>query len=216
MNKTLPFAIRLWVIFLAISIVFALLVYTSVQQSYRTSANDPQIEIVQDTADVLAQGAPPAQLVPQNPIDITKSLSAFIIVFDQDHKVVGSSVQINGQTPIPPSGVFDYAKSHEQNRFTWQPQKGVRIAAVIQKYSGKDSNGKDTTGYILVGRSLKEIEVREQSLEIFVGSGFLIAALVSLLLSLMLFGGTKHHHLTTPQASEPVPVKKEEDKTKSI
>ncbi len=48
-----------------------------------------------------------------------------------------------------------------ENRITWQPRPDVRIASIILYYHSAVSEG-----YILAGRSLREIEKRESFLEL--------------------------------------------------
>ena len=64
-----------------------------------------------------------------------------------------------------PNGVFDFTKANKEDRITWQPQNGVRMAMVLL-YSNTGS-----IGFIAVGRSLQEVEVREHNLvtTIFIG-----------------------------------------------
>src|SRR6185369_14805114 len=124
--------------YLLIALIVTLVIgfgYTAVQQNYRLTANDPQIQLAEDSADILASGQNPADMVPgEANTDMAKSLAPFIIVYDDSGKVVASSVKLDGQTPSLPGGVLDYAKNHTQNTFTWQPKSGVRIAAVAVHY----------------------------------------------------------------------------------
>lgn len=156
--------------------------YVAVQQSYRMSANDPQIQVAEDIAVALSLGnTPPDSVVPANPTqDIGASLTTMAVVFDDAGKALGSSVALDGKLPTIPSGVFDYVKKHGEDRFTWQPKPGVRIAAVVTRYSGQVS------GYVLVGRSLKEIEKREKQLSIMAGIAALAALVLTFLVSLLL------------------------------
>jgi len=157
----------------------SLTIYASVQQSYRQGANDPQIEATEAVGDLLDQGAPPDGILGQSSgVDMSKSLSLFIIIFDKDGKVTASSGKLGDTTPAPPSGIFDYLKSHDQERFTWEPQKGVRIAAVIKKVSGDK-------GYVLAGRSLREVEMRVQSLTVMVGIAWIALLVLSGLMALL-------------------------------
>jgi hypothetical protein len=68
-------------------------------------------------------------------------------------------MEIDGVAAVPPKGVLGASTLTHQNRITWQPRAGTRIALVVQAYK-HDAN----TGYVLVGRSLKEVEVREDML----------------------------------------------------
>ncbi|HEX8964956.1 MAG TPA: hypothetical protein VF820_00820, partial [Patescibacteria group bacterium] len=60
-----------------------------------------------------------------------------------------------------------------EDRITWQPEKGVRIAAVIDKLSG------DKKGFVLVGRNLREIESRENYSELVCGFGWIACLFVA-------------------------------------
>jgi hypothetical protein len=44
--------------------------YVGIQQAHRTMANDPQIEIAEDAAAALRQGAAPAAVVPVRPVPL--------------------------------------------------------------------------------------------------------------------------------------------------
>jgi len=100
--------------------------------------------------------------------------------------VLYSNTQLHGKTPKLPQGVLAYTKAHQQDRLTWEPQAGVRIAAVVMYYHGLNQ-----TGYILVGRSLREIEKREQMLTVQVVAGWLITLFASLLAVIVL------HHIVS-------------------
>ncbi len=136
-------------------------VYAVAQQSYRQGANDPQIELATDVAAQMSAGSLPEDAVDTHgtKVDPRTSLATFGIVVDSAGKVVASNMQMDNTTPLPPKGVLAAASVSHQNRVTWQPEPGVRIALVVQGYK-HDQN----TGYILVGRSLKEVEVREDML----------------------------------------------------
>lgn len=152
----------IWVVLAAIMTVLVGLVYAGVQQNYRQSANDPQIEITQEISEAINKGAPTDQIIPPSAgTDIKSSLAAFAMIFDKDGKVVGSSAKLNDKDPVPPKGVFDDAKKHGRNILTWQPEKGVRLAAVVVPVKSGNSDF-----YILAGRNLREIQKREQSLVI--------------------------------------------------
>ncbi len=140
--------------FFPLAVVITLLcglVYVLFQQNYRISANDPQVQFSSDIAESLNQGNPAEMIIPATNVDMQKSLAVFIMVFNKEGKVVLSTGQLAGKIPEVPKGVFDFTNKNGQDRVTWQPQKGVRIAAVVMPY--KD-------GYVLVGRSLKEVEKR--------------------------------------------------------
>lgn len=146
------------------------LVYVVAQQNYRQSANDPQIAYAQDISASLNTGVSPQEIIPPAKIDISKSLATFIMVFDTSNKLVLSTGEIKGEVPTVPSGVFSYVKKNGEDRLTWAPQKGVRVATVVTKY--KD-------GYVLVGRSLKEVEARVSTLTTYVVAAWLTTLVVT-------------------------------------
>lgn len=165
---------------LAITLVCGL-VYFVVQQNYRTSANDPQIQIAEDTADLMEQGASASAMIPNHTVDIAKRLAPYAIVYDNTGNVLASSAQLDGKTPELPSGVFDFVRSHGQTRFTWQPKAGVRSAVAVVSYRG----GKG--GFVLAGKSLREVETREKKLlvQMVLGWAFIMAATFAAVVAFM-------------------------------
>lgn len=154
-------------------------IYMSIQQVYRANANDPQVEVVGQVADVVNQNVPLDAIVSDaEQIDMGKSLSLFVMVFDADKQLAGSSAGLDDQVPTPPTSVFDAADGVEDYRFTWEPKEGVRIAAIMSKIGDK--------GYVLAGRSLQEIESRESALRQILIIGWAVCILLSSLLSLII------------------------------
>jgi hypothetical protein len=147
--RWLPLALAISMILVTVEIV--------VQQNYRISANDPQIQVSEDIATNFKDTKDATNLVPSEKTDISKSLATFGIIYDKNGGLLASSANLDNQTPSLPKGVIDDTNKHHQSRFTWQPKSGVRLAAVIAKADG---------GYVLVGRNLREVEVRERNLDI--------------------------------------------------
>jgi hypothetical protein len=133
------------------------LVYIAGQQILRQGANDPQIQMAEDGAAQLAQGHKVA-VDSLEKVDAASSLAPFRIIYDDDGKVVDATAQLHGATPNLPQGVLDAAKTRHEYRVTWQPEQGVRIAAVIVHANG------GTGGYVLAGRNLGEVEHRANQL----------------------------------------------------
>lgn len=148
MRKYLP-----WFGSLLVLIVGFGTVYAAVQQSQRNDANWPQIQIAEDTADQLDQGLLPEQTI-YGKVDAKKSLASFSIAYDKKGNVVTGSGYLDGKVPKAPLGVLKAAKGHDYHAVSWQPQKGVRIAAVA--VASKDY-------YVLSGRNLKEVEKNENT-----------------------------------------------------
>ncbi len=172
--------IKVWFPLAVLTTLFCGLVYATVQQDYRQSANDPQIQIAQDTIVTINSGFSPKAAVFRSTVDISKSLAPYIIIYDESEKPIVSGAVLDGKTPNPPKGAFDFAKKFGENRFTWEPKRGVRNAVVLAYYKGKES------GFVLAARSLREIEIRETRLEIQVGMAWiviLVATLVAVIVS---------------------------------
>ena len=165
-------------LFLLFAIVIATIlngfVYIAVQQVLRLSANDPQIQMAQDGAKILETGRQPAQLLLTANVNISQSLAPFIVIYSDEGNPIVSSGILNNAMPMLPSGVFIYTKEHGEDRITWQPEKGTRIAAVVVRYEGKNP------GYILVGRNLREVEKRESLLTMQVAFAEIILLAVTL------------------------------------
>jgi hypothetical protein len=138
--------------------VIMLLIYVSVQQNYRMNANDPQIQLTQDISNRLASGRPIAGLIPADSFDIAYDLSPFVILYNAQGNPLHASATLNGSMPKLPAGVFDYVKKHGEDRITWQPKQGVRMAMVV-KYANIYP-----VSFVAAGRSLKETEIREKNL----------------------------------------------------
>lgn len=138
-----------WVITLLLGFGLAAL-----QQTIRLSANQPQLQMATDLTAALSVGEDPAPLIPPRSIDIALSLSPFVIIYNESGQPLLTSVVGFDKLPAMPKGVFDYARSHTDNRITWQPRQDIRVAAVIQHY--KTNDGK--SGFVLIGRNLREVE----------------------------------------------------------
>ena len=162
-----------------ITVIFGV-IYATTQQSYRTAANDPQIQIARDLDLRLRQGKP-VQNFFTDTIDITRSLSPFVALYDANGKPLRSSGYLGNKMPSLPAGVFDFTRSHGEYQVTWQPQRGVRIAAEIL------SSTAFPVSFIISGRSLQEIEAREHDLVTMVFIGWIACIALALLHALFQF-----------------------------
>lgn len=161
-------ALRLWFCFVTVISLFCGIVYVTGQQILRIGANDPQIQLAEDNANDLSNNQP-AMIMGQT-IDMAKSLASFVIIYDQNGNPQNSSAQLNGSTPTVPAGVFNSVRDNGEDRITWQPESGVRIAAVITSY--QNSSG---SGFVLAGRSLREVEAREDLLLMQVVAAWIVS-----------------------------------------
>lgn len=145
------------------------MVYGVAQQSLRLGANAVPVTLATDVIYKLENGTAAKSVALPAPVEIFKSLSPFVIILDQNKKVLVSSATLNGITPVIPAGTFDYVAASGQDRITWQPQSGVREAIVIDKYSVGT-----ITGYVVAGTSLKETELTIDKIGKDVVAGWLV------------------------------------------
>jgi len=179
-KKVLSATFVAWLPLAIIIVIFSGLAYAVVQQNYRQGANDPQIQIAEDVADAITTGkAQPDGIVsPEPTADISSSLSTFAAIYSATGTPIGSSVSLDGKLPTLPSGAFDYARLHKEDRLTWQPKTGIRIAAVVVYFGGADP------GFVLAGRSLRDVEIRENQTEFMSGLAGIIALVLTFIVIL--------------------------------
>jgi hypothetical protein len=144
---------RLWFVSLVLLTLIAGFAYIVVQQNYRQSANYPQITMAKEVAAQLNAGK---KYTPAKTIDIAQEPVPFTIIYSEHGEVLASDARLDGLTPRLPNGVLNYTQQHGINKVTWEPKSGVRIAAVVVPFS---------RGFVLVGKSLYETELRETTLE---------------------------------------------------
>src|SRR4051812_11466377 len=111
-------------------------VYAAAQQQYRQAANDPQIEWAGDLAADMSAGSLAQDAVGPYARDVnpSSSLATFAVITDAHGKVLTGNLKMDGTTPLPPKGVLAASSISHQNRITWQPERGTRIALVVQAY----------------------------------------------------------------------------------
>lgn len=167
-----------WLPLAIVTLVLCALAYVGLQQNYRLSANDPQIQIAQDIAAAINRGdAQASAIVPPEPSsDMSSSLATFVVIYSATGTPVGASAGIDGKAPTISQEVLATALKNGENRVTWEPKTGVRIAAVITSYTSPTESG-----FILVGRSLKEVEIRERLLMVMSAVATAVALVFSFL-----------------------------------
>jgi hypothetical protein len=121
----------------------------------RTEANDPQVQMAEDAARQLAAGAKASAVVPRGEVvPIESSLAPWLAVYDAKGAPLLSSGSYAGTAPQLPGGVFGSARKPGGHRLSWQPRPGVRQALVVVAVPD--------AGYVVAGRSLREVEARKQ------------------------------------------------------
>ena len=143
------------------------LIYVSVQQSHRSGANDPQLQIARDMRERLENNQSIDEFMRGDTIDLSKSLGIFKVLYDINGKAVQSTGLLDGKLPRLPGGVFEFAMKNKEDVLTWQPRKGIRMAIVVE------SAGSHDAGFVAVGRSLNEVEKRVAALTTMIFIGWL-------------------------------------------
>ena len=153
MNKYITI-FKNWFAYAGIITLLCGIVFITVQQSYRLSANDPQLQLAEDAANALNKGADPKSIVGSTPaIEISQSLSPYLVIYDASGNVAAGSATLNGKPLKIPQGVIDYIQKNGKDAATWQPVPGVRQAMVGFSTANK--------AYVTVaGRSLRNVEDR--------------------------------------------------------
>lgn len=163
--------LRAWLPTAVAATALSLLVYASAQQVLRQGADDPQIQMAQDAAAALDAGQPVDAVGGKVQVDMARSLAPFVVVYDASGKPLAGTGALDGKLPDYPIGALEAAKGAGENRVTWRPRPDVRIASVVVPY--KD-------GYVVAGRSLREVEKRESQMGTIALAGWLAAMLGSL------------------------------------
>jgi hypothetical protein len=142
----------------AITVTFIhLLIYGAVQQTYRSGADDPQIQEAEDLNERSSRGVS-IETYFRDTVELSRSLGIFTQAYSQAGTLMRSSGFLHGRWRAIPSGVLDFVRAHGQERFSWQPEPGVRMAMVVLRASSAEP------GFFAVGRSLREVEKRERHL----------------------------------------------------
>ena len=74
--------IRAWLPLAVLATAFCGLAYVTVQQALRQDANDPQIQMAEDTAAALDKGAGSDAVLPAQHVELASSLAPFVILYD--------------------------------------------------------------------------------------------------------------------------------------
>lgn len=125
------------------------LVYLAIQQSIRMGANEIPAQFTAETLIKLENGQSAESSVPAEKTDVLKSLNAFVMVYDKNKNLIGTSGITGSEKISYPKSALDYLEKNGESRVTWQPKSGLRFATVAIKYDN---------GYIVAARSLLETE----------------------------------------------------------
>jgi hypothetical protein len=142
-----------WLPYAAVITLLCGIIFITTQQNFRSAADDPQYQLVEDGAAAINTGADPKSLVnPAQLIEISKSLAPFTVIYDAAGNLIASNANLDGKALTIPRGVLNYIEEHGSDAATWQPRPGVRLAMVgIKSDAGK---------VVIAGRSLRKVEER--------------------------------------------------------
>jgi hypothetical protein len=147
--------VRAWLAIIGVATLVLGASYTMAQQSTRLSADDLPLTTAQVAKQELQSGSDSKDIVPTLKTNLRNDTSVFMIITDGTQHVLASSAVLDGKTPLPPKGVFDFTNTHGSDHFTWEPAGGVRVAARVSNYGQPPNNG-----FIITGQSLKPFESR--------------------------------------------------------
>jgi hypothetical protein len=161
----------------AIIVTYGVL-YLITNHNIRHAFTETLLQYADDTKAKMETGIHPKDAIADfQLVDIQRSLSPFIIIYDNHCQPVTGSGTLDGKLPAPPPGVFDHSLRNGQNIVTWQPKKGVRNDAVILPYNN---------GFVLAGHPLRETEQRKAKVTIVMATGLAIALIVSFVMTFIL------------------------------
>ena len=170
---------NLWLIVVVAATLLIMTLYGVAQHIIRVSANFTPAELAISASNQMDAGTPIQNIVDASkPIDLAVSQSSFVQIYSPDAKPVIGTGLLNGQLAVPPAGIFEYVKSHGEERFSWEPSRGLRIAAVMRYAAGSQP------GYVLAGVSLAEPEKLESSVAMLCVIGWLVTCVGILLVAL--------------------------------
>jgi len=147
---------RAWLAIAGSAVLIVGAAYGMAQQSTRLSADDLPLTSAQTARQELQSGSDAKDVIPNLKTNLRADQTVFMIITDGSQHVIASSATLDGQTPLPPKGVFSFTQEHGTDHFTWEPSPGVRLATRVISYSAPDSN----KGFIITGQSLQPYEDR--------------------------------------------------------
>ena len=170
---------KLFIVAGALATLSSFAVYGAVQQTFRNSANDPQVQLSEDGARALSLGKDPL-LGATETVDIVRSLAPFIVIYTKEGVPVRGTGVTNGTLAQIPVGIF--SNPGDEQRFAWQPKPSLRFASILTRY--RDPMGVE--GFVLAARSLRESEARTFHIGRLLICGWIATLLVVAALSFFL------------------------------
>jgi hypothetical protein len=170
----IPTVLRRWLRLAFVVTVLSIVIYILTQQHYRMALNDPQIQMVKDAQSMLLAGKQPAEIVGRAQVfDASTRMDPFLAVYDESGNTLEANATVDGLLPRPPVGIFEYAKSHGENKVTWQTKNGTRIALVVRPVAIESG------WFVAAGRNMSEAEAKIS----LIGNRILVAWLTILIVT---------------------------------
>lgn len=163
-------ALRAWVPLAVLATVMAAILYGVAQQQLRDGADDPQLQLAEESVARLAAGAPASAVAAPEPVDLAVSAAPWVAVYDRDRRPLAASARLDGEILPFPVTVLDNARPGHPDRITWMPRPGVRQATVVVAWTG---------GWVVSGRSLLRVEEREGRVAQLVAAGWLASLVLT-------------------------------------
>lgn len=174
--------LRVWVPLALSATILSGMLYAVLQEQYRSSLNDPQIQMAEDAALKLAAGVKPASFAVKDHFDMATSLAPWIAIYDATGTPILSTAFLHDALPAPPAGVFKDLRERafdaasdvphlKEHRLTWEPEEGVRQAVVVVQAGDY---------FVVSGRNMREVEQRIWNMEIVVALGWVATMIASL------------------------------------
>lgn len=168
--------LRNWFGYAAMITLMCVIIYVVGQQGFRQLANDPQFQLAEDAANAINKGADPKSLNgTTTPLEISKTLSPYLIIYDRTGNLVTNGALLNGKPLRIPQGVLNYIQKNGADNATWQPQPGVRQAMVAVRTTAAAKSYA-----VIAGRSLRKTEERIQTLGGQVAVGWVLSVIAML------------------------------------
>lgn len=165
--KTFTSIFRQWIPLAASITLVSGIICLALQQNCRQAANDPQYQMAWDAANALDDGADPNSLVPGTPVEMTRCISPYLVIYDGKGQPLATGALLRGKTPVLPAGVLDYVRKKGEDMVTWRPPGESRQALVVKKTTGSHLY------FAAAGRSLRTTEIRTGRLTNLVAFGWL-------------------------------------------
>jgi hypothetical protein len=122
-----------------------------------------------------------------SPTFLKRDNLVFAIFYDASGRALGGNATLHGALPQPPQGIFNVIRSQGEDKITWQPQPGIRLAlfGLPMRYGG----------FVLSGKSLIPSEARTARLDSILRWMWAVAMLACAFLAL-----SAKRHTRTPTA----------------